>query len=227
MVSLCCFLALMMLGWSAWTQISAAATLPGRTVVLDAGHGGFDPGAVSDAGVRECDINLSITRMLQAELVARGYCVIMTREEEGALGDTKSADMQKRRDIIFESGADYALSIHLNANADSSCYGPVVLYHPGSEEGEKLAQTLQDVLNKGLEIARPRTIQTGNYFILKSGDMPIVIVECGFLSNADDEALLLSPEYQARVAKAIAIGLDAYITDKIDAANAGMPYDGR
>ena len=223
LLSICCLIALLAWGWSTKAQLTASNNVPGRTIVLDAGHGGFDPGAVSQAGVKESDINLSITLMLRAELIARGYCIVLTREQEGALGDTKQQDMQMRRDIIAQSGADYTVSIHLNANADTSCYGPVILYHPTSDEGYALAQTLQDTLNDTLDVARPRTIQTGNYYILKSGEMPSVIVECGFLSNSNDEALLISPDYQARVAKAIACGLDTYITDKIDAANVQAP----
>ncbi len=223
MLSLGCFVALMALGWSTKAQLVAAETLPGRTIVLDAGHGGFDPGAVSKAGVKESDINLSITLMLKAELIERGYCIILTREDDGALGDSKQQDMQRRREIIDQSGADYTVSIHLNANPDRSCYGPVVLYHTTSEEGRILAQTLQDTLNDVLDVAKPRTMQTGDYYILKSGEMPAVIVECGFISNAADEALLVSPEYQSRVAKAIACGLDAYISAKTDAATTRTP----
>ena len=211
LLSLACLIGLMALGLSARARYVSALNQARPAVVLDAGHGGFDPGAVGASGVCECDINLSIAAMLRAELVERGYSVVMTRDDENALGRTKREDMDTRRDIIERSGADYVISIHLNANADTSCYGPVVLYHKESDTGYRLALSMQDTLNTLLEIERPRTVQTGNYFILSSGSMPAVIVECGFLSNTADEALLVTPAYQARVAEAIAAGLDAFV----------------
>ena len=213
-VSLFCCIALLVVGLTAKAQFAQATTIPGRTIVLDAGHGGFDPGAVGEHDSGESDINLAIALMLRAELEARGYSVIMTRESLDALGRTKQEDMQKRRDIIMDSGADYTVSIHLNPNPDRSCYGPVVLYHPESMVGKQLAEKLQATLNRELQIARPRSVQKGSYFILNSGPMPSVIVECGFITNAADEALLKNQEYQQRIAKAIALGLDEFITQQ-------------
>ncbi len=214
-VSLFCCIALLTLGVTVRAQYAQAMNIPGRTIVLDAGHGGFDPGAVGANDSDEAEINLSIVMMLRAELEARGYSVILTRENLDALGETKQEDMQKRRDIIMNSGADYTVSIHLNANPDRSCYGPVVLYHPDSVVGKQLAEKLQVTLNRELQIARPRTVQKGSYFILNSGTMPSAIVECGFITNAADEKLLKDKEYQQKIAKAIAMGLDEFITQQM------------
>lgn len=186
----------------------------GPCILLDAGHGGFDPGALSNSKTHEDDINLSITMMVKAELESRGYEVLLTREDAQALGSDKQADMRKRREIIANSSADYAISIHLNASTDASCRGPVVLYHPTSERGGEIARTLQKTLNEQLQPPRAREVQTGQYYILKSGPMPIVIVECGFLTNAQEEKLLMQQEYQQRVAAAIAQGMDTYIKEK-------------
>lgn len=222
LVSLGLFAALMAIGVSAKARMAEPTIVQGRTIVIDAGHGGFDPGALGQRGTIESTINLAIAQKLRAELIGRGYCIIMTREDEQALGKTKQADMQARQEIIANSGADYVVSIHLNANRDTSCYGPVVLHHPDSEVGGALARALQQTLNETLEIIRPRTVQTGQFFILKSGPMPSVIVECGFITHLGDEALLSTDEYQTRVAAAIAQGLDEFITAHIDAINAQM-----
>ena len=186
----------------------------GPCILLDAGHGGFDPGALGSDGAHEDDINLSITMMVKAELEARGYEVLLTREDAQALDHTKQGDMRKRREIIANSGADYVISIHLNANTDASCSGPIVLHHPTSERGGEIARTLQKTLNEQLQPPHPHEVQSGQYYILKSGPMPIVIVECGFLTTAQEKELLMQQEYQQRVAAAIAQGMDTYIKEK-------------
>jgi N-acetylmuramoyl-L-alanine amidase len=205
---------------SARAQVARASSIPGRTIVIDAGHGGFDPGASGALKRGEDTVNLAIAKSLKAELLARGYNVVMTREDDNALGLTKSADMRKRLEIIELCGPDYVVSIHLNANRDRSCCGPVVLYHPHSDVGMAMALKLQQTLNLALSIAKPRTVQKGDYIVLGDGSIPGVIVECGFITNAADEALLFSPDYQAKVAAAIATGLDEFVTNRIDAANA-------
>lgn len=181
------------------------------TIVLDAGHGGGDPGAIGVAGTNEDDINLKITFYLKAELEKRGHTVLLTRSEDAMIAENKNADMRKRRQIISQSGADYAISIHLNSNTDPSCRGPVVIYHAQSQQGKAIAQIMQQTLNDQLAPPSPRQMQSGNYYILKSGAMPIVIVECGFLSNAQEEQLLLDDAYQQKIAVAIADGMQAYI----------------
>ena len=127
------------------------------------------------------------------------------------VAENKNADMRKRREIISQSGADYAISIHLNSNTDPSCRGPVAIYQEQSQQGKAIAQMLQQSLNDQLAPPKPRQMQSGNYYILKSGAMPIVIVECGFLSNAEEEQLLLDDAYQQKIAVAIADGMQAYI----------------
>lgn len=178
-------------------------------IIIDPGHGGFDPGAIGmDTQVEECEINLSISKLLKAELEQRGYRVRMTREEDKALADSKKADMQARRDMIGQSGADLVLSIHQNSNPDRSVNGAMVLYYKESTEGQRIAQAIQAQLNSALKSEKNRdaTARTDKY-ILKSGEMPILIVECGFLSNSREEGILRSEEGRQSLALAIAEGV--------------------
>ena len=161
-----------------------------------------------DTKVEECEINLAIAKLLKAELEQRGYRVLMTREEDKALAHTKKADMQARRDMIGQSGADLVLSIHQNSNPNRSANGAMVLYYKESEEGQRIAQAVQERLNGALKSEKMRDAvpQTDKY-ILKSGEMPILIVECGFLSNSREEGILRSEEGQQALALAIAEGV--------------------
>ena len=156
---------------------TAAKSAQGFCIVLDAGHGGFDPGAIGPGGVCEDGINLAIVKEAQVLLQERGYTVLLTRQDADALGQTKQSDMQQRRRMIMDSGCDLMISVHLNANADASCRGPVVLYRTGDEVSREAAQILQDALNEGLKIEKPRIIQTGEYFILRCTEAPSLIVE--------------------------------------------------
>lgn len=146
-----------------------------------------------------------------------GYRVVQTRETEDGLYDAdqankKAQDMQRRVAIIAEENPLVTISIHQNSYSDPAVSGPQVFYYEHSAEGEKLAKAIQDCLNEQLEIARPR-VQKGNttYYILKRSASTTVIVECGFLSNPDEEVLLQDETYQDRVAQAICDGVLAYL----------------
>jgi len=183
-------------------------------VVIDAGHGGFDPGAYGINGTRECDINLLIANKLKDAFIANGASVVMTRETDAALADDKDGDMAARREIISTSGQDVTVSIHQNHFEDASVRGPQVFYAEGSEEGAKLANAIQQALNEELEIESPRVEQASNYYIVKSGSAPAVIVECGFLSNAEDEQLLNNGKYRLAIVRAIVKGTENYLADE-------------
>ncbi|MCC8167718.1 MAG: N-acetylmuramoyl-L-alanine amidase [Clostridiales bacterium] len=190
------------------------------TIVIDAGHGGNDPGKV---GVNDClekDINLTLALGLQTLLENRTYNVIMTRTTDVTLGDPdsgsiKQSDLQKRIEIITEADADFVVSIHQNSYSDSSVSGPQVFYYEGSDEGKVLASYLQESLNSSLNPTSPRNIK-GNtdYYILKKSPAPTVIIECGFLSNPEEAELLTSSEYQGKVIRAIYNGIEDYINSK-------------
>ena len=183
-------------------------------IVIDAGHGGFDGGAVSPNGVKEDALNLSVAMKLKTMCLNQGYSVVMTREDENAIGDTKNEDMKKRKQIIENSNADVVISIHMNKFNDTPCHGPVVFYHKDSPDGEKLAKIMQEKLVETLKPERPRVEKPETYFILRSGDCPCVLVECGFLSNAHDEELLQTEDYQEKCAAAIFKGLQLYFSQR-------------
>ena len=194
-----------------------AQSLAGLVVALDPGHGGYDGGArAHDSGVWEKGLNLDIALAVEKELLARGATVVLTRREdvclaagEGAGKQRKRADLQARVDLATEAGADVLLSIHLNEYRSRSQSGPQVFYQRGGEDGRLLAGVLQAALIEGLAPKKERKAMAGDYYVLRSA-IPSALVECGFLSNAEEEQLLLSPEYHQRIGVALAEGLEEY-----------------
>ena len=181
-------------------------------IVIDAGHGGFDSGAIGRfSGVHEDGLNLAVAKKLQTLFINAGYTVIMTREDGEAVALTKDDDMWARRQIIDESGADIVISIHMNKFSASSVSGPMVFYFSSSAEGEKLASAIQQELNDTLQPPRPRTYRPETYYILRSGTCPCALVECGFLSNEREEWLLQTDDYQQKCAEAIFTGAVQYL----------------
>ena len=186
-------------------------------IVVDAGHGGFDSGKVGIGNILEKEINLAIARKVQENLEAAGIEVVMTRESDQGLYDEneenkKQQDMKKRCEMINESGADLAVSIHQNSYTEEYVCGPQVFYYETSQKGKELAQILQETLNEKLDIARPREIKADNtYYILKKTQIPTVIAECGFLSNTEEAEKLTSEEYQEQVAEAVCEGILQYL----------------
>ena len=199
-----------------------AMRTPKGTVVIDAGHGGFDGGASGGkTGVHEDGLNLAVAKKLQALFEKNGYTVVMTRENAEAIGDTKDEDMALRRRIIADANADIVISIHMNKFSDTSVCGPQVFFYEDSAEGETLAKRIQQALNTALDPPKDRVEHPEDYFILCSGDSPAVIVECGFLSNEREEALLQDEEYQMDCAKAIYQGADVYIDQRTESKDTG------
>ncbi|MCL2062686.1 MAG: N-acetylmuramoyl-L-alanine amidase [Firmicutes bacterium] len=188
----------------------------GRTVVVDAGHGGRDGGVSGKTtGVKESDINLAIAKSLRHFLERNGYTVIMTRQNsDGLYGmntqNRKLKDMEARRKIIEDAKPDIVVSIHQNAFPSPTVKGPQVFYAPNSEQGKTAAQTMQNVLNASLGAAR--TPKTGDFFILQCSSYPSLLVECGFLSNPEEERLLITAAYQEKAAYAIYSGIHNILT---------------
>ncbi len=194
---------------SAATPAAPATFLAGRSVIIDAGHGGFDPGAVGLEKTEEAPLNLEMAKRLQSELESRGARVIMTRTDENALAGNKHGDMSERNRVYLESGADIGISIHMNKYKESNVSGPMVFYYPNSAEGQRLAQCVQDTLCAALE-RKSRVAKSANYFMLRESKTTSILVECGFLSNPDDVYLLKKESHQKKLASAIADGLEAY-----------------
>ncbi len=199
--------------WAEARNRTVETTADAYTVVIDAGHGGFDGGAVgTHTGTAEAGLNLAVAKLLSAELSARGLLVLMTRENDAALGASKQKDMAARREILRAENADLAVSIHMNRFSDSSVSGAMAYYMTGSEAGRTLAQRVIDSVCDATGRSR-RLANPGDYYVLRESICPAVIVECGFLSNAEDEQKLLDPSYQSTLATAIAEGIAAYLAD--------------
>ena len=181
----------------------------GYRVVIDPGHGGSDGGAVGVSGVKEAGLNLAVSLYLKEELEALGMEAILTRSDERALAEGKKADMAARGKIMNGEGVDLVVSVHMNKFTDPSVHGPMAFYMKGSAEGEKLAKTVIDSITD--ELGAPRRIANpGDYYVIRES-MPVsVLVECGFLSNSGDEALLQQEQHQKKLAHAIARGIFSY-----------------
>lgn len=188
--------------------VFASLPLAGKTIVVDSGHGGLDPGTMYQ-DIYEKDINLSISLALEEELKNLGASVILTRYDDYDLSKPKSSwrkksDFDNRIQIINNSNADYYLSIHLNYLGDSSYYGPQVFYNMKSEQNKEVALQIQNDLNKELKTNREvKTIPTTTYMYSRLKTTG-VLIECGFLSNARERGLLQTKEYQKKLAKIIA-----------------------
>lgn len=188
-----------------------------RVILVDAGHGGADPGMVGVDGLEEKGINLEIALKLKTVLEKKGFTVIMTRQEDQGLYEEgsrnqKAQDMQKRIAMIKECRPVLCVSIHQNSYQDSAVYGPQVFYYEDSLQGKKMAELIQTELNTRLAVKRPREAK-GNktYYLLKRSESVLNIVECGFLTNPQEANLLQTDEYQQKVAEAVAEGVCTYL----------------
>lgn len=188
-------------------------------VVIDPGHGGVDPGVISSvSGVKESDLNLYLSNTLCKRFLADGNSAIMTRTCDCGLYGTltkgfKTRDLNKRVDICKEADADIFISIHMNKYSDKNRRGAQVFYNPKSQAGKIMAGYIQDQLNGLEESVRNCSPLAGDYYLLNNVDCPAVIVECGFLSNPDDEELLLTETYREKLAHAIFYGVKAYLNN--------------
>lgn len=186
------------------------------TVIVDAGHGGIDPGKIGVNGVYEMDINLSIAYKLSDILEEKGIKVVMTRKDDNGLyndedSNKKMQDMENRVRIINESDAKAVISIHQNSFTQESAHGAQVFYHNLSAKGELLAGCIQNELYK-IDDTNSRKINSdADYYILRKSNPVAVIVECGFLSNNKEAELLSDGAYQEKIAKAIAEGVEEYV----------------
>ena len=186
-------------------------------VVVDAGHGGNDPGKVAVNGSLEKDINLAIAKRLAWYLEQADVTVIMTRDSDSGLysptdSRKKTSDMQKRCQIMNESKADLAVSIHQNSYHDEEIFGGQVFYYADSAPGKRLAERIQKRFDYVLGAENRRQPKANeSYYLLLHAECPAVIVECGFLSNWREASLLGDEEYQDRMAYTIHMGILEYL----------------
>lgn len=186
-------------------------------VVIDAGHGGVDPGAIGINGVKEKDINLAISLYLKDILIANGYDVIMTRETDIAIHDPqnksiskiKTSDLKNRLRIIDNQPNAIAVSIHQNKFPQQSSRGAQMFYGRKNEQSKQLAEALQNSFSDNLQHNNKREVKqsTSSVYIIHNAKIPITLVECGFVSNYEDAKLLSSEEYQQQVAFTIFCGI--------------------
>lgn len=189
------------------------------TVVIDAGHGGADPGKVGINGALEKDINLEIALLVQEFLEQEDVRVIMTRETQDGLYDKNASnkkvdDMKKRIAIMEKEKPDVVVSIHQNSYHEENVSGPQVFFYNGSTEGKKLAEIMQEQIVRGMKPEKERVAkENGSYYLLKKTSAPIVIVECGFLSNSREAEYLCTPLYREKMAWNIQLAILRYLNE--------------
>lgn len=199
-------------------ETSGAVDPTDLVIVIDAGHGGRDSGKISvDNVTYEKDINLAIAYKLKGYLEAEGITVIMTRESDDGLyvesdSNKKAADLRRRIEVIERAAPVLVVSIHQNSYHESYVRGAQTFYYTTSTEGRELAEIIQEQLCLSLDPDNERKAKANDsYYLLKKTSVPIVIVECGFLSNPEEAALLNSKDYQDRVAFQIHLGVMQYL----------------
>ena len=191
---------------------------PTYTIIVDAGHGEPDGGAVSKGGVAEAGLNLEIALMLEETLDSYGYNVIMTRNSENNIADSdkqtpirtmKVSDINNRIKIVNENAADMLISIHMNNFQDSKYYGWQTFYKKNSEESKIIAENIQKGISNNIERENDRVaLPINNIKLIDNSNIPAVIVECGFLSNEEDLRLLLTNEYKQQIVDGIVEGVE-------------------
>lgn len=183
------------------------------------GHGTPDEGASSDEGITEASINLKIALKVQNLLEEAGSTVILTRSDENGIYEEKSntlremkvSDIKNRVKMGNESSADIFVSIHLNKITQQKYWGWQTFFEKGNEESKKLAEALQNGLNQTIQKENKReSLKIENIYIVDHVKIPITIVECGFLSNEEEEKLLQTEEYQNKLAWGIYVGIMDY-----------------
>lgn len=194
-----------------------------KVIVIDAGHGIPDKGAENKDGISEEKINLEIALKLQNILESSGATVILTRSDENAIyeidaktiAEKKVSDIKNRVKIGNESSADLFISIHLNKFTDGKYDGWQTFYKGGDENSKKLAESIQKNLNETISMDNKRVVHTLNdIYIMKNVEIPIALVECGFLSNENEAKKLQSADYQLQLAWGIFDGLQDYFNTK-------------
>ena len=189
------------------------------TVLLDAGHGGVDGGVSGvNTGISESKLNLSVVKKLENFFLVAGMDVVLTRSSDAGLygvatKNRKKKDMQKRKEIIYNADPTIVISIHMNKYSLQQRRGAQVFFKSGDQLGKMLADQVQKSLNEMPSSVRSYDALKGDYYILNCSNYPSIICECGFLSNPDDEALLISEEYQEKIAYAIFKGAISYLSE--------------
>ncbi|MCG3084499.1 N-acetylmuramoyl-L-alanine amidase [Anoxybacillus sp. LAT_35] len=191
-------------------QNISGSPIDGRIIVVDAGHGGKDPGSLSN-GANEKDVVLEVAKLLKGKLEKAGATVVMTRETD------VYPTLQDRVDIAKNNYAEMFVSIHTNSATNTSAKGAEVYYdsstNPNAEESKKLAQYIQEEIVRMANMV-DRGVKNSGLYVLRNNSVTSVLVELGFISNAEDRAKLTSAEYQNIYAEAIYQGIVKYYTSQ-------------
>lgn len=201
--------------WDSWSLPMA-----GKVIVLDAGHGGVDGGAVGADQTLEKDITLIVTKKIRDYLQQSGALVYITRESDRDLAaeDTegiarrKVEDIKNRVSFIDEKNPDFFLSIHLNALPSSEWSGAQSFYYPAKEKSKSLAENIQSEIKRNLENTNREALALNGMYLLKHAKPPGALVEIGFLSNTHERELLKTTSYQTKMAASIYEGILNYVT---------------
>lgn len=189
-------------------------------IVIDAGHGGIDPGKIGINNAKEKDINLTIALQLKKLLEQKNIKVVLTRDSDAGLytedcTNKKAADMQNRCQIITDAHPVFTVSLHQNSYTTPDIKGAQVFYYGQSTGGEKLAKILQKSLISRVDPENKREAKANeSYYLLKKTPTPTVIVECGFLSNQEEAEQLLDADYQSKLVRAIYMGIVEYLEEE-------------
>lgn len=216
-------------GWSRCENILSISSSQVKTgqkvVVIDAGHGSRDAGKIGVNGALEKEINLALAKQVKILLENQGVYVKMTRTDDVGFypktgGNKKLRDMQKRVEFMNKMVPDLVVSIHQNSFADSDVCGAQTFYYEGSLEGERAARLMQAQFATIDEENHRKAKSNDSYYLLKNVKYPIVIAECGFLSNVVDAENLCDKQYQRKIAWAIHMGIMQYLnggqTNEVD-----------
>lgn len=207
------------IGWASATYITSTKPIDNtnintnKTIVIDAGHGGFDAGAVGPTGVKEKDVTLSVSLKLGKILQNKGFKVVYTRtkdNESWLTNTTVGEELKNRVDTTKNTNADYFISIHNNSSNISSARGMETYYQSSSNSSQALASDIQDNMVKSLGLPN-RGVKTANYYVLRNNSATSVLVELAFISNPNEEKLLNNRTYQDKWANSIANGFISYI----------------
>lgn len=202
------------------TQTVSSTPVSNHTIILDAGHGNPDGGATGNDGSIESDLNLSLVLKLQNLLESSNCTVILTRSDENGIYEADSntireqkvSDMKNRVKIANNSNSEMFVSIHMNKLEQTQYSGWQTFYKNQDEDSKKIAEKIQLSLNNFIKKENSRTIKSiSNIYLTKNVEIPLVLVECGFLSNAEENKLLQTDEYQNELAWSIYIGIMDYL----------------
>ena len=216
-IFLCVLVCLVMIGVYFGLKTTSAQPNIKPTIVIDAGHGGRDGGAVGKTtGVTESLLNMQFALKLKGLCENYNFNVVLTRKDMNGLysafaTNKKKSEMQKRQEIIESANPDVVVSLHMNSFPVSSSRGAQVFYAEGNESGKALGESVKNALHEEIDYAKS-VAKVGDFYVLNCTEKAGILVECGFLSNAEEEVLLQDEDYQEKFCYALLYGILTYFS---------------